>query len=131
MVLDHVANGAGLIVESAAPLDSEFFRHGDLHALDVVTIPERLHERISEAENHHVVHRPLAQIVVNAKDGGFGEGCMQDAVEFLRRGKIMAEGFFNNDASTLRRSPLSPVVPQRFQTAGAEWRGNRPAAAQP
>ena len=34
MVLDDVADGARLIVESASALDPEVFRHGDLHALD-------------------------------------------------------------------------------------------------
>ena len=101
MVLDHVANGAGLIVESAASLHAEFFRHGDLHAFDVVSIPERLHERVGEPENDHVVHRPLAKIVVNAKDCGLGEDCMQDAVELLGRGEVIAEGLLDNDASAL------------------------------
>ena len=84
MVLDYVANGAGLIVESAASFHTEIFCHGDLHAFDVVAIPERLHERIDEPENYHVVHRTLAQIVVNAKDAGFGEGCMKNPVELPR-----------------------------------------------
>ena len=84
MVLDHVANGAGLIVESAAPFHAKVFRHGDLHAFDVVAIPERLHEGVGKPEDHHVVHRPLAQVVVDAKDRGFGEDGMQNAVELLR-----------------------------------------------
>ena len=105
MVLDHVANGAGLIVETAAAFDAEIFRHGDLHALDVVAIPERLHERVGEAEDHHVVDRPLAEIMVDAKDGGLGEDCVQDPVELLRRGQVMAEGFLHNDASALRAQP--------------------------
>ena len=73
MVLDHIANGAGLIVESAATLHAEILRHRDLHALDVIAIPEWLHERVGESEDDHVVHRPLAEIVVDAKDRGFGE----------------------------------------------------------
>ena len=35
MILDHIADGAGLIIEGASPLNTEFFRHRDLHALDV------------------------------------------------------------------------------------------------
>ena len=101
MVLDDVANGASLIVESAASLHTEVFRHGDLHAFDVVSIPERLHERVGEPENHHVVHRPLAQVVVDAKDSGFGKGCMQDPIELLRRAEVIAERLLDNDASTL------------------------------
>ena len=73
MVLDHVANGASLIVESAASLHAEILCHGDLDAFNVVAIPEWLHEGIGEAKNHHVVHRTLAEIVVNAKDRGLGK----------------------------------------------------------
>ena len=56
------------VVEGAAALDAEVFRHGDLHALDMVAVPERLQERVGEAEEEHVVHRPLAQVVVDAED---------------------------------------------------------------
>ena len=35
MVLDHVADGADLLVKRAPALDAEILRHRDLHALDV------------------------------------------------------------------------------------------------
>ena len=84
MVLDHVANCAGLIVETAASLHTEFFRHGDLNAFDVISIPEWLHEGIRKSENHYVAHRPLAKVVVDAEDSGLWEDCVQDPVELLR-----------------------------------------------
>ncbi len=99
MVLHYVANRAGFIVESAASLHAEIFRHGDLHTFDVVAIPERLHKRVDEPENHNVVHGTLAQIVVNAKDAGFGEGCMKNSVQFLCRGKAGSEGLLDNHTS--------------------------------
>ena len=34
MVLHHVAQRPGLVVKVPAPLDAEFFSHGDLHVLD-------------------------------------------------------------------------------------------------
>ena len=46
MILDHVADGAGLLVESAAALHAEALRHRDLHALDVLAVPDRLQERV-------------------------------------------------------------------------------------
>ena len=51
MVLDDVADRAGLVVEAPAPLHAELLRHGDLHALDVVAVPDRLEERVGEAEH--------------------------------------------------------------------------------
>ena len=44
MILDHVTDGAGLVIKDAAALDSEILRHNDLHVLDIVAIPEGLHE---------------------------------------------------------------------------------------
>ena len=68
MILNHVADGAGLIVERAAALHPEVLGHRNLHALYVVAIPERLHERICKAEDDQVVHRPLAQVMVDPED---------------------------------------------------------------
>ena len=50
VVLHHVADRAGLVVERAAALHAEVLGHGDLHALDVVAVPERLEEGVGEAE---------------------------------------------------------------------------------
>ncbi len=69
MVLDHVANGAGGVVEEAAALDAEVLAHGDLDAFDVVAVPERLIEEVGEAEVHHVAHRIFGQVVIDAEDG--------------------------------------------------------------
>ena len=48
VVLDDVADGAGLVVEGTAALDAEVFGHGDLDALDVVAVPERLEEGVGK-----------------------------------------------------------------------------------
>src|SRR4029077_9587014 len=49
VILNHVANRAGLIIERAAALNSEAFRHGYLYALDLIAVPERLQNCILEA----------------------------------------------------------------------------------
>ena len=83
MVLHHVANGPGLIVEGASPFDAEIFRHGDLNAFDMVSVPERFREGVCKPENDQVVHRPLTEVVVNPKNRRLREYRMQCAVEFL------------------------------------------------
>ena len=50
VVLDDVADGARLLVELAAPLHTERLGHRDLHALDVVLVPDRLEEGVGEPE---------------------------------------------------------------------------------
>src|SRR5882672_2229722 len=66
MILDHVADGARLVIERAPALDPKIFGHGDLYALDMVSIPEGFEERIREPKKEHVVHWPLAQVMVDA-----------------------------------------------------------------
>src|SRR5262249_3632558 len=49
MILNHVADRAGLIIECPAALNAEVFRHRYLYALDLIAVPERLQNRILEA----------------------------------------------------------------------------------
>src|SRR5262245_28333715 len=67
VVLDHVANDAGLVVELAAALHAEALGERDLHVLDVVAVEDRLKKRVREAEVENVLHRFLAQVVVDAE----------------------------------------------------------------
>jgi len=45
------------------------------------------------------MHRPLAEVMVDAKDRRHVEGTEQHPVEFLCGGAVVTEGFFNDDAS--------------------------------
>src|SRR4030095_5437522 len=101
MVLNHVANGAGLIIERPPALNPEILCHGDLDALDLIAVPERLKERILEAEKDHVMNRPLAEVMVDAEDVLLVESPEQNPIERLRRDKVVPEGFFNDNASAL------------------------------
>jgi len=83
MVLDHIANGPGLVVEGASPFNTETFGHGDLNAVDMISVPKRFQEGVRKPENDQVVHRPLTEVVVNAKNRGLREYRVQCAVEFL------------------------------------------------
>src|SRR5215470_4188178 len=89
VVLHHVADSAGLIVKTAAALYAEILGHGDLDALDVVAVPERLDKSVGKAEGEHVVNRALAEIVVNTKDVVLVESPKQNFIEFLCRCEIM------------------------------------------
>src|SRR2546422_5160155 len=84
MVLDHVADGARLVIERASALNPELFGHGDLHALDVIPVPEGLEEGVREPEEEHVVHGPLPEVVVDPEDRRLVEGSEQNPVELPR-----------------------------------------------
>ena len=106
VILHDVPNGTGLFVEPLAASDAEALGHGDLHALDVVAVPDRLEKRVREAEVQQILHRFFAEIVIDAEDARLGEGLMQRAVEGLCRGEVVAEGFFDDDPCVFRAARL-------------------------
>ena len=73
MVLDHVADRAGLFVKRAPALHAERFGHRDLHALDAIAVPDRLEELVGEPEREDVEDRFLAQVMVDPEDPRFVE----------------------------------------------------------
>ena len=106
MILDDIADRAGFIIKSSATLDTEIFCHGYLHTLDVVAVPECLHERICEAEGDYIIHRLLAQIVVDPEDSCFIELSQNDFIEVLRRRQVMPERLLNNDPGPGRAAAM-------------------------
>jgi hypothetical protein len=98
VVLHHVADRAGLVVVAAARAHAQALGHGDLHVIDIVAVPDRLEDAVAEAEDQDILHRLLAQVVVDAVDLLLAEDAQQVLVEFLRAGEIMAEGLLDDDA---------------------------------
>src|SRR5208337_5284516 len=115
MILDDVADRSGLIVEAAAALDAEIFRHRNLHALDVVAVPERLHEGIGEAEDDHIVYRPLPQVMINSENRGFIELPEEDLIQMARGLQIVTERFFDDDAGVGRAAAMRQLFEHRFE----------------
>jgi hypothetical protein len=68
VILHNIPDGAGLILERSSTLNSEVFGHRDLHALDLIAVPERLQECILETEKDHVMHRPFSQVMIDAEN---------------------------------------------------------------
>src|SRR5579859_5096323 len=83
MVLYHVTDGADGFVQFPAAADAEPLGHGDLHALDVVAVPDGLDEAVGETEIRQVEHSLLAEIMVYAEDGIFTEQLAECLVECL------------------------------------------------
>ena len=73
MVLQHVAHGARAVVVGAAPFHAERLGDDDLHVVDVAAVPDGLEEAVGEAQEEQVLHRLLAEVVVDAEDLGLVE----------------------------------------------------------
>src|SRR5262245_11494757 len=120
MVLHDVAHAAGLVVELAAALDAEALRHRDLHALDVLPIPQGLEKRVGEAEEQQVLHGVLAQIVIDAEHAGFVEAAMHGRVQPLRRGQVLTERLLDHDAAAGRAPRRAELIADGLEGAGRD-----------
>ena len=99
MILHHVAQRAGIVVVPSPLLHSHRFGDGDLHVIDVAPVPDRLEERIGKPEGEDVLHRLLAQVVIDAVNLVFTHVLPQLAVQRLRRLQIAAKGLFKHNTA--------------------------------
>ena len=97
MVLDDVAYRADRVVERAAILDAEVLRHRDLDRRDVLTVPDRLEDGVREAQVHDVLHRLLAQEVVDPEEALLREDRGQALVQVARGGQIGPERLLDDE----------------------------------
>src|SRR5579863_4711180 len=96
MILHDVANRANSVVKTAPAFHTEIFRHRDLHAFDVMAIPERLDEGIRESEHQQVVHGPLPEIMIDAEYARLVESRAQRRVQLTRGREIPAKRLFED-----------------------------------
>ena len=72
--------------------------HGDLHVIDVLLVPERLEDAVGEAQHQQVLHRLLAEVVIDAVGLAFGEGLADGADDFAGAVQIAADRLLDDDA---------------------------------
>ena len=106
VVLHHVADRAGAVVEPAAVGDVERLGHGDLDAVDVGAVEQRLEDGVGEPGDQHVVQRVQPEPVVNSVDRVLGEELLHRLVQLLRAGQVGPEGFLHHHPGALGASGL-------------------------
>ena len=104
---DHVAEGAGLLVEAGATRDGERLGNVDLDVVDVVSVPDRLEEAVREAQGEDVLDGLLAQEVVDPKDVGLAEHPVHGRVELSCGGEIPSERLLDDDAGAFGEAGLA------------------------
>ena len=107
VVLKHVADGPGLVVEFAAVLHAEILRHGDLDAADMIAVPDRLEHGIGKASIEDVLHRLLAEEVIDAEDVVFRKVPVQELVQFPRGGEVVAKWLFDTTRALAAQPDLA------------------------
>ena len=96
VALEHIAQHAAVVVVAAALADGDRLRGGDLHAIDVLMVPERFEHRVGEAEDQDVLHRLFTEIMIDAINLIFAEEGMHTRVHGPTRLQIVAEWFLDN-----------------------------------
>src|SRR5215207_9912337 len=80
----------------------------------MVAVPQRLEHRVGEAEDEQVLHRLLAEVVVDAVDLLLVEPAVHERVELARRGEVAPERLLDDEARpALARRLVEPRLPER------------------
>ena len=88
----------GPFVITGAAFHAERFRGGDLDVIDITRIPERFENRVRKSQDQDVLRGFFAEKMIDPIGLFFGEGVVDDAVQFLRRGEIRPERFLDDHA---------------------------------
>jgi hypothetical protein len=110
VVLDHVPDGAGLVVEAAPVRDVERLGHRDLDALHAGPVQQRLDGRVREPDEHEAVDRFQAKPVVDAVDGVLGEVGLHGGVQLLGAGQVVTERLLDHDPAVFRAAGLGDAL---------------------
>ncbi len=106
MVLDHVAQGARIVVVRGARAHPLGLGHGYLDVVDVMAVPDLLENTVAKAQDHEVADRFLAQIMVDAEDLAFVQILVQAVVDCPRALQIHTDRLLHHDpaeAAPMRR----------------------------
>jgi hypothetical protein len=126
VVLDHVAQRAGLLVIATAPLDAGGLGNRDLHVIDRLAAPGPLDHRVGEPEDEDVLHRLLAEVVVDPEHLRLVEDVAHRAGELAGARKVVADRLLEHDPRLLPEAALADPADDR-----REGRGRRAAIEQP
>ena len=78
-------------------LDAERLGDRQLHVVDVAVAPDRLEDRVREPQGVDVLHRLLAQVVVDPVDLRLLEPAVDGAGQLARRLQVVAERLLDHD----------------------------------
>ena len=103
MALEHIAQGAGLVVIAGAMLDAQRLGDGNLNVVDVIAVPERLENDVGEAEHQDVLDGLFAEVMVDAVNLGLLEAAADFVVQFNGAGEVPSKRFFDDQAGRVFR----------------------------
>ena len=114
-----------MIVEGAAPsLHADRLRDGDLHVIHVLAVEERLEDGVAEAKRQQVLHRFLAEVMVDPVDLVGPKKAQEIAIKGQRTGQVVPERLLDDDPrpGTFLLAPDQPGAGQAFHDGTEKFR---------
>jgi hypothetical protein len=118
VVLDHVAQGPGVIVIAGAALQGDRLVPDDLHPLDVLGVPDGLEDPVGEPQPEDVLDGLQAQEVVGPEGRRLPEAAAQELVEGACLGQVAPERLLHHHQAAVRE-------PDRGQRLDRRGEGRR------
>ena len=91
VVLDDVPGGADAVVVPGPAADADVLGLGDLDVVDVVVVPDRFVQLVGEPQRQQVLHRLLAQVVVDPEHALRREHVVDQRVQLDGRLQVVPE----------------------------------------
>ncbi len=98
VILQHVAQRAGFVVIAAAAFQADRLGDSDLHVVDHVGGPQAFEDRVGEAQRHQVLHRLLAEVVVDTEGLRLGKDLSDLVDDGVGGWGVVADRLFQYDA---------------------------------
>ena len=125
VVLDDVAQRPSLLVVAAAAVDTGGLGDRDLDVVDHLSRPGPLDHRVREPEDKDVLHRLLAEVMVDAEDLRLVEDLAHDATELAGARQVVPDRLLQHDPRVLLEARFADAANDRW-----EGRGRRAAIEQ-
>src|SRR5262249_15012296 len=102
--------------------DAQGLGDGDLYMVDMGGIPHRLEQGIGEAQSHQILHRFLAEIVIDAIDAMLGENMADRIIDGSCPMEVAPQWLVDHKARLLRDELMfsQPLAdgPEKIRTDG-------------
>src|SRR5581483_3280322 len=98
VILDHIAEQAGLFVIRASALHPQLFGDVNLNMVDVSPVPERFKNPVREPEDQEILNRLLSEVMVDPIDLLLLENLGDDAIQFPGACEVSSKRLFDDNA---------------------------------
>src|SRR5450432_574132 len=105
MILDNIARRSDAVVVPGATANADVFGHRDLHMVDIRAVPDRFEQSVGEAQRKNVLHRLLAEVMVDAEDRIRREDVIQRVAQLPCAFQIVTEGLLDHHSTPLVTVP--------------------------